>query len=62
MIVSDRIAVWESIAVGADRAMRLSVQQTLESGVELTTRVTVSEVAGRVSFRVGISRSTSVER
>jgi hypothetical protein len=34
----------------------LSVQQTLDSGVELTTRVTVSEVAGRVSFRVGISR------
>lgn len=56
LIISDRIAVWESIAVGADRAMRLSVQQTLESGVELTTRVTVAEVAGRVSFRVGISR------
>lgn len=56
LIVSDRIAVWESIAVDADRALRLSVQQTLESGVELTTRVTVSEVAGRVSFRVGISR------
>lgn len=56
LVVSDRVAVWESIAVGADRAMRLSVQQTLESGVELTTRVTVSEVAGRVSFRVGISR------
>lgn len=56
LVVSDRIAAWESIGVGADRALRVSVQQTLESGVELTTRVTVSEVAGHVRLRVGISR------
>ncbi|MDR6200883.1 hypothetical protein QE374_002792 [Microbacterium sp. SORGH_AS428] len=56
LIVSDRVAIWESIAAGMDRALRVSVRQTLDSGIELTTRVTVSEVSGRVSFRVGISR------
>lgn len=56
LVVSDRIAVWESLAIGEDCALKVSVQQTLESGVDLTTRVTLSEVAGRVAFRVGISR------
>jgi hypothetical protein len=56
MVVTDRLAAWETIGVGPDRALRVSVQQTLESGIELTTRVTISEVAGHVVFRVGISR------
>lgn len=56
LVITDRMAVWESIGVNSDRALRVSVKQTLESGVELTTRVTVSEVMGRVTFRVGISR------
>lgn len=55
-IVSDRLAVWETIHVGPTRALRVSVQQTLESGIELTTRVTLSEVADKLTFRVGISR------
>ena len=52
----ERVATWERLAAGADTALRLSVLQTLDSGVELTTRVTIAKVAGRVSFRVGMSR------
>ena len=55
-VVTDRAAMWETIGVGSDHALRVSVGQTLESGVELTTRVTISEVSGRLTFRVGISR------
>lgn len=52
----ERIATWERLDTGGDTALRLSVLQTLDSGVELTTRVTIAKVAGRVSFRVGMSR------
>lgn len=54
--VTDREAVWETVGAGSDRALRVSVQQTLASGIELTTRVTLSEIAGHVAFRVGMSR------
>lgn len=54
-----RVATWERLAASADSALRLSLLQPLDSGVELTTRVTIAKVAGRVSFRVGISREYS---
>src|SRR5690606_17644780 len=52
----ERVATWERLNAGADTALRLSVMQELDSGVELTTRVTIARVTGRVSFRVGMSR------
>ncbi|KRF44600.1 hypothetical protein ASH01_11450 [Terrabacter sp. Soil811] len=55
----ERTAAWEVLAAPDDRALRVSVQHPLASGVELTTRVTVSEVCGRTAFRVGMSREFS---
>lgn len=52
----ERTAAWEVLAAAEVRALRVSVQHPLESGVELTTRVTVSEISGRTAFRVGMSR------
>lgn len=52
----ERTASWERLDGGSDTALRLSVLQTLDSGVELTTRVTIAKVAGSVTFRVGMSR------
>lgn len=52
----ERIASWEVIDGANVSALRVSVVHPLDSGVELTTRVTVSDISGRVVLRVGISR------
>lgn len=52
----ERAAAWEVLDAGDSRALRVSVQHPLDSGVELTTRVTVSDISGRTAFRVGMSR------
>lgn len=52
----ERTASWERLDAGSDTALRLSVLQTLDSGVELTTRVTIAKVAGDVTFRVAMNR------
>lgn len=53
---TERSVAWERLHADSNTALRLSVQQTLDSGVELTTRVTITKVAGMVTFRVGMSR------
>ena len=53
------MASWEVEAAPGARALPVSVQHPLESGVELTTRVTVSEVGQQTAFRVGMSREFS---
>lgn len=53
---TDRAAVWEHVRVDSAEALRLSVQQQLDSGVELTTRLTITSTADKVTFRVGLSR------
>lgn len=53
---TERTATWEHVRAESAEALRLSLQQQLDSGVELTTRVTVTSIAGNVRFRVGISR------
>lgn len=52
----ERTATWEVLAAGDHRALRVSVQHPLDTGVELTTRVTISDVSGRTVLRVGMSR------
>lgn len=51
-----RAASWEWAQTASVRALRISVVQLLDSGVEVTTRVTIASIDERVSFRVGISR------
>lgn len=57
-----RHGVWDVIHNGADRALRLTVAQAAGTGLELTTRVTVTELAGETHFRVGIGRENTSQR
>lgn len=53
---ADRSAAWEVQRADAAHALRVSVTQATTSGIEITTRVTVSDVDGDLRFRAGMSR------
>ncbi len=57
--VADRTAVWEWMKAGSAQALRTSVNQPLQSGVMLTTRVTLSRIDDQTRFRASISREYS---
>lgn len=53
---------WEVAQARQDRALKLVVSQAVGTDLELTTRVTVSEIGGAVRFRVGIGRGATNQR
>lgn len=53
---------WEVLETGGSRALKLVVSQAVGTGLELSTRVSVTEVDGVVRFRVGIGRETTNQR
>lgn len=53
---------WEVSEAGGDRALKLVVSQAVGTGLESSTRVTVSSISGAVRLRVGIGRETTNQR
>lgn len=53
---------WEIIESGNNKALKLVVSQAVGTDLELSTRVSVTEVDGVVRFRVGIGRETTNQR
>lgn len=60
--VVTRHGVWEVVDNGDDRAFKLTVAQASGTDLELTTRVTVTELDGSTHFRVGIGRENTSQR
>ncbi|WP_262003574.1 hypothetical protein [Microbacterium sp. Mcb102] len=58
-----RHGTWEVVELEGTQALKLEVSQAADqAALELTTRVTVSEVDGEVQFRVGIGRENVTEQ
>lgn len=53
---------WKVIQARGNRAVKLVVSQSVGTDLELTTRVTVSDIDGTVRLRVGIGRGTTSQR
>lgn len=53
---------WEVLEASGGRALKLIVSQAVGTDLELTTRVTVSDIDDVVRFRVGIGRETTKQR
>ena len=53
---------WEVLESGGNRALKLVVSQAVGTDLELSTRVSVTEIDGLVRFRVGIGRETTSQR
>lgn len=53
---------WESIQHGQSRGLKIEVTQKVGTALELTTRVSVTEVDRSVRFRVGIGREVTAGR
>lgn len=53
---------WEVIESGSNRALKLVVSQAVGTDLELSTRVSVTDIDGVVRFRVGIGRETTNQR
>jgi hypothetical protein len=53
---------WEVLEAPGGRALKLTVSQAVGTDLELTTRVTVSDIDDVVRFRVGIGRETTKQR
>lgn len=54
-----RVAQWSTVATDSARAVLIEVSQNVAQAVQLTTRVTIGDLDGTVSIRVGISRESS---
>ncbi|KPN16320.1 hypothetical protein [Arthrobacter sp. Edens01] len=50
---------WQVVSNDQTRALKLVVQQTAETGLNLTTRVTVGTAGERTRFRIGIGRAAT---
>ncbi|WP_156040342.1 hypothetical protein [Microbacterium sp. Cr-K29] len=53
---------WEVLHSGDTRALKLVVTQAVDTDLELSTRVSVTDLDGIVRFRVGIGRETTNQR
>lgn len=53
---------WEVVEALSRRALKLTISQASGTDLELTTRLTVTEIDSAVRFRVGISRQTMSQR
>jgi len=53
---------WEMLESGSNRALKLVVSQAVGTDLELSTRVSITDVDGVVRFRVGIGRETTSQR
>lgn len=56
---SARVGTWETLDVSDCRALKLVISQTAGSALEVSTRVTATNIKGHVHFRVGIARETT---
>ncbi|MCK0439963.1 hypothetical protein MUG78_10965 [Gordonia alkaliphila] len=50
---------WEVVEVVGHRALKFVVSQAAGTDLEVTTRITVTEIDGAIHFRVGIGRETT---
>lgn len=57
-----RQGTWEVLDLPGHRAVKLQISQAMGTDLEVTTRVTVTEIQGAVHFRVGIGRETIRQR
>lgn len=57
-----RYGEWEVLGTGDHRALKLLVSQAVGTDLELSTRVSVTDIDGVVRFRVGIGRETTTQR
>ncbi|MEY8655207.1 hypothetical protein [Brachybacterium paraconglomeratum] len=53
---------WEVLGTGDHRALKMLVSQAVGTDLELSTRVSVTDVDGVVRCRVGIGRETTTQR